>query len=72
MFENALRLKFGHYLTSHDLQFGFKPRHSTTHAVFSLKSCVNYFTRRDSSVFVAFLDFSKAFDTVSHCGLFLK
>ena len=72
MFENALRLKFGRFLASDDLQFGFKPRHSTNHAVFTLKSCVDYFTRRDSNVFVAFLDFSKAFDTISHCGLFLK
>ena len=71
-FENALRLKFGHFLLSDDLQFGFKPKHSTNHAVFTLKSCVNYSTKRGSNVFVSFLDFSKAFDTVSHCGLFLK
>ena len=50
MFENALRLKFGHFLNSHDLQFGFKPEHSTNHAVFTLKSCLDYFTKRDSNV----------------------
>ena len=72
MFENALRLKFGSYLASSDLQFGFKPKHSTNHAVFTLKSCVNYFTKRGSNVYVAFLDFSKAFDTISHSGLFTK
>ena len=72
MFENALRLKFGHFLSTDELQFGFKPKHSTGHAVFTLKSVINYFTKRDSSVFVAFLDYSKAFDTISHCGLFLK
>ena len=72
MFENALRLKFGRYLSSHDLQFGFKPKHSVNHAVFTLKSCVDYFTERGSNVHVAFLDYSKAFDTISHSGLFLK
>ena len=72
MFENALRLKFGSFLSSHDLQFGFKPKHSVNHAVFTLKSCVNFFTERGSNVFVAFLDYSKAFDTISHSGLFLK
>ena len=56
MFENALRLKFGHFLKSHDLQFGFKAKHSTNHAVFTLKSCIDYFTKRDSNVYVAFLD----------------
>ena len=72
LFENALRLKFGNYLTSDELQFGFKPHHSTSHAVYTLKSCINHFTQRNSNVYVAFLDFSKAFDTISHCGLFLK
>ena len=72
MFEFALRLKFGSFLQSDDLQFGFKAKHSTSHAAFTLKSCVDYFTRRDSNVFVAFLDFSKAFDTISHSGLYLK
>ena len=72
MFENALRLKFGHYLDSDELQFGFKPRHSTNHAVFTLKSCVEFFTKRGSNVFATFLDFSKAFDKISHHGLFLK
>ena len=72
MFENALRLKLSQYLTSDELQFGFKPKHGTSHAVFALKSCVNYFTKRGSNVFVAFLDYSKAFDTISHYGLFLK
>ena len=72
MFENALRLKFGGYLSSSDLQFGFKPKHSTNHAAFTLKSCIDHFTERGSSVYVAFLDFTKAFDTISHSGLFLK
>ena len=74
LFENALRLKFGIILTSDDLQFGFKPKysmHPPGHAVFTLKFCVDYFTKRDSNAYVAFLDFSKAFDTISHCGLFL-
>ena len=72
MFENALRIKFHRFILSDALQFGLKPRHSTSHAVYALKSTINHFTERDSNVFVAFLDFSKAFDTISHCGLFLK
>ena len=37
-----------------------------------MKSCVEYYTKYGSNVFVAFLDCSKAFDTVSHYGIFLK
>ena len=72
LFENALRLKFSKYLVSDELQFGFKPKHSTNHAVYTLKSCVDYFNLRGSDVFSAFLDLSKAFDKISHHGLFLK
>ena len=72
LFENALRLKFGSYLVSDELQFGFKPNHSTSHAVYTLKTSINHYTSRGSNVYVAFLDFSKAFDKISHCGLFLK
>ena len=72
LFEHALRLKFGHFLVSNELQFGFKPNHSTNHAVYTLKTCINHFTERDSNVYVAFLDYSKAFDTISHSGLFTK
>ena len=54
------------------MQFGFKPKHGTEHAAFALKSCVDFFTKRGSDVFVAFCDFSKAFDKISHHGLFIK
>ena len=72
MFEHALRFKFGHHLVSDDLQFGFKAKHSTSHAVYALKTTINHFTDRGSNVYVALLDYSKAFDTISHSGLFLN
>ena len=71
-FEYCLLHKFKDYLGSDDLQFGFKKAHSTSHAIYALKSCVDYFTRYGSNVFVTFLDCSKAFDKVSHYGIFLK
>ena len=45
---------------------------STSHAMYTLKNGINYFTSRGSNVFVAFMDLSKAFDMISHHGLFLK
>ena len=72
LFEHCLLAKFGCFLNSDDLQFGFKRRHSTSHAIFTLRSCVDYYTEHHSNVFVTFLDCSKAFDKVSHYGIFLK
>ena len=72
LFEMALDVKLAPFLTSDHLQFGFKKQTSTSHALFTLKSTVDYFNSRGSDVFVAFLDCTKAFDRISHHGLFLK
>ena len=72
LFEYALYNKFKSHLVSDDLQYGFKKSHSTAHAIFVLKSCIDYYTSHGSKVFVSFLDCSKAFDTISHYGIFIK
>ena len=72
LFEYALQLKLSHILGTDPLQFGFKKRTGTTHALYTLKSTVDYFVRNGSKVFVAFLDCTKAFDRISHYGLFTK
>ena len=64
--------KISNLLTSDFLQFGFKQRTSTSHALYILKSTVDHFTSKGSDVFVAFMDCSKAFDRISHYGLFTK
>ena len=72
MFEHAIILKIGHLLKTDNLQFGYKAKHSTSHALFVLRSCIDYFTSHGSNVFVAFLDCSKGFDKVDHYGIFTK
>ena len=72
LFEHAISIKINHLLWTDELQFGFKPKHSTSHALFVLSETVDYFTTHGSNVYVTFLDCSKAFDKVSHNGLFIK
>ena len=72
LFEHAVLLKIGHHLSSDDLQFGYKRHHSTSHAIYSVKRCIEYFTDHGSNVYASFLDCTKGFDRVSHSGLFLK
>ena len=72
LFEFALDLKITPFLECDHLQFGFKKRTSTSHALFTLRSTINHFTKRGSDTFVAFLDCTKAFDRISHYGLFNK
>ena len=62
----------GHLLDTDSLQFGYKKQHSTSHAIHTLKSKIDYFTSRGSNVFAAFLDCTKGFDRVNHDGIFIK
>ena len=72
LFEYAIQKKTSHLLGSDELQFGFEPKTSVAHALFTLKTTVDHFTKRGSKVFVAFSDCTKAFDRISHYGLFSK
>ena len=54
------------------VQFGFKKKTSTCHALYALKSTIDHFIEHGSNVYVAFLDCTKAFDRISHYGLFTK
>lgn len=53
----------------YSLVFVFRKGVGCQQALFALKSTVDYFTSRGSSVFAASLDISKAFDTVKHSEL---
>ena len=58
------------YLTTDDLQFGFKSNVGCPNAIFALRSTVDYFRERGSTVYMAALDICNAFDTVNHSKLF--
>lgn len=72
LFEYALLELFSCFLVTNDLQFGFKTGIGCSDALFTLKSVVNYFNNNGSTVTISALDISKAFDKISHFGLFLK
>ena len=46
MYESLQRAKFGYFFPRSDLQFGFKPGISTSHAIFALRKTVEYFFRK--------------------------
>ena len=72
LFDHALLLKIDSLLLTDDLQFGYKKRHSTSHAIYAAKRCIDYYCSHGSYVYASFLDCTKGFDRVSHDGLFLK
>ena len=72
LFDHAVLLKIDSLLDTENLQFGYKKKHSTSHAIFTVKKCINYFRDHGSYVYASFLDCTKGFDRVSHDGLFTK
>ena len=72
VFEHTIEIRFEEYLWTNDNQFGFKSRHSTNLCIYALTEFIEYFKSRSTSVYVAFLDASKAFDKISHWTLFKK
>jgi len=70
MFEYCLINKYENFMPSNDLQFGFKKKMGCSHAIFAVHQCVDYFVKAGSSVFMAALDATKAFDRVNHIKLF--
>ena len=59
-------------LATTDNQFGFKLKHGTDMCIFLLKQTVSYYVNKETPVFSAFLDASKAFDRTNHNLLFAK
>ena len=72
VFEHIIILRLEEYLWTNDNQFGFKSGHSTDLCIYALSEFIEYFKSRSTSVYVAFLDASKAFDKISHWIFFRK
>lgn len=59
------------HLSTSELQFAYKTKHSTSMCTFVLKEIIHYYWSKQSNVFTCFVDASKAFDKVSFEMLFL-
>ena len=68
--DHIILMKNVNTLCSDDLQFGFKPAHSTSQCIFVLQEIIDLYLRNDSAVYLILLDASKAFDRVKYCTLF--
>lgn len=70
--ENILYTRLEMYVQTSDNQFGFKKKHSTDMCIYALKELVGKYRGLNSSVFLCFIDATKAFDRVNHYKLFMK
>lgn len=76
LFEKILHKRMSKFVFSNNIipafQFGFRPKHSTTHQLLRItESILKGFDRREHTAAI-FLDIAQAFDRVWHEGLLLK
>ena len=64
--------RLSNYLLTSSHQFVCKPKHSTDACIYVLKEAVDFYVGQQSSVYLCFLDATKAFDRVNHDVLFDK
>ena len=72
LLEILLLERLSNFLITSSHQFGFKSKHSTDACIYVLKEAVEYYASQQSSVYMCFLDASKAFDRVNHYVMFEK
>lgn len=72
VFEICLLKRLDMYLFTAYNQFGFKAGHGTDSCIYAIKELLRYYRSCGNSMFLGFLDASKAFDRVNHATLFGK
>ena len=72
LLEILLLERLSNFLLTTSHQFGFKKSHSTDSCIYVLKEAIDFYVAQQSSVYLCFLDASKAFDRVNHFKLFDK
>ena len=72
LLERILLDRLDNFVITSSHQFGFKSKHSTDACIYVLKEAIDYYTSQQSSIYMCFLDASKAFDRVNHYVLFDK
>ena len=72
IFEKCILDRFAVFFKSHDSQFGFKKGMGCSHAIYSVKAVVDFYTNQGSTVNLCALDLKKAFDKMNHFGLYIK
>ena len=72
LFEYVILKIWGHCLTSDSLQFGFKPKVSTTQCSWLVQEVAKWYVQRGGVCMAAFMDCTMAFDRCQFSKLFTK
>ena len=72
LFNSILNKRLCDYLDANDIQAGFRKKHRSSDHMFILKNIMNKYKKEHKSLYIAFIDFKQAFDTIKHQELMYK
>ena len=76
LFTSILQSRLNKYIEQHNIlnpeQFGFRPNFRTTDSLFILQQLLHKYTKQHKELYVGFIDYEKAFDSVWQSGMIYK
>ena len=76
LFTSILQSRLNTFIEQHNIlnpeQFGFRPNSRTTDSLFILQQLINKYKKQHKKLYVGFIDYEKAFDSVWQSGLIYK
>ena len=76
LFTSILQSRLNKYIEIHNIlnpeQFGFRPNARTTDSLFILQQLLHKYTKQHEKLYVGFIDYEKAFDSVWQSGMIQK
>ena len=76
LFTSILQSRLNKFIEQHNIlnpeQFGFRSNSRTTDSLFILQQLINKYTKQHKKLYVGFIDYEKAFDSVWQSGLIYK
>ena len=72
IYDTILDNRFQQWYTPNREQFGFRPKQGCLLPIFMLLTLIRFCKEKGKDIFVAFLDYAKAFDYVNRAGLLEK
>ena len=76
LFTSILQSRFNTYIEKHKIfnseQFGFRPNSRKTDSLFILQQIIHKYAKQHKKLYVGFIDYEKAFDSVWQYGMLYK
>ena len=72
LFTQLLNTRLSFFVNIHENQVGFCKNHSTIDHIFVIKALLDIYSAKKKKLYCCFVDYTSAFDTIWHAGMYIK